>query len=354
MKINKIKFINAFFISLLLFLFVSFKSDQKNPIKNSVVTNQDTLNEALYVHTDRANFFPGDTLWFKAYNLNYKTLQTSYESILLNIVLFTKKGEKIMEQKYKLRSGKANGYIPLPDSLKSGEYMFVAYTKLSNRGTFNGAFSKKIIITKTNGPDDQVLVSIPNLVYKKGDMIKGTIEVRNKLGARYADLKLVLQLSQAKDTISKMEINTGSSGIKNFELSIPKEIRKEALFLNASIISSILGSKTSISIPIKQLPPSIQFFPESGVAIENEKNIIAFKAMDINGLPFDFMADIVDKNDSLIKKISSRYMGMGKFKLNYLAKDSLYCKIIRPVGYDTKYILPIPVKNSCSFNIDNC
>lgn len=353
MKINQIKNGSVFFLILLSFLFVSYKNIGNIPLKTNFTTRQNIASEALYVHTDRSSYLPGDTLWFKAYNLEMETLKASYKAIFLNIVLFTQKGQKILAQKHKLNGGKASGYIALSDTLISGDYLLVAYSNITDGKSFEGVFSKKINIVETDEQDVLIRISLPDTMYNTGDKIVGKLEIRNNQGARYANLKVLLQLSQSDKIQSETEINTGNTGIENFVLEIPENLLKEALFLNATIIKSVLNTQISVLIPLKQLPPSIQFFPESGVAIENIENIIAFKAVDVNGNPFDFMADIVDKNDSLIKKTSSIYMGMGKFNLKYAAEDSLYCKIVKPTGYDTKYYLPIPEKNTCSFNIDN-
>ena len=353
MKITKIKLGNTLFLILLSLLLVSYNKFGNNTLDNIFSLRPNISNEIIYIHTDRSNYYPGDTLWFKAYNLESKTLKTSYKSNILNIVLYSLAGEKISAQKHKLLGGKASGYVALSDTLISGEYILVAYSNLTDGKSFDEIFSKKINLVKANEQDAFIRISFPNKVYSTGDNIEGNIEIRNKQGSRYANTKVLLQLSQSDQIKHEIEINTGNKGIENFAFIIPENLSKKALFLNARIINSVLNENISISIPLKQTPPSIQFFPESGVAIENAENIIAFKAIDVNGNPFDFMAVIVDKEDRVIKNISSRYMGMGKFNLKYAAKDSLYCKIAKPEGYQTKYHLPIPEKNTCSFSINN-
>ncbi len=206
---------------------------------------------------------------------------------------------------------------------------------------------------KTYQQDALIKVSLSDKVYNVDDTIAGNIEVRSIQGARFANLNLLLQLSQNNKVIDQTQINTGDEGQEGFTFLIPNNLPNKPLFLKATIVNSGLNSQISISIPSKQAAPSIQFFPESGVAIENTNNLIAFKAVDVNGNPFDFIADILNKNNLSLKKISSSYMGMGKFNLKYTTKDSLYCKIIKPAGYDHKYYLPIPKKNTYSFNIDN-
>lgn len=354
MKINKIKTGGPYLLILLLSITVSlsFKHSQKIQYENNDVPKDKILHEALYVHTDRTSYLLSDTLWFKAYIVDAETLKTSYHANYLNIVLYTKDGQKIISQKNKLTSGTTNGYLTFPDTLAAGNYIFTAYSN-TNGKSLNGVFSKTIRLLKSYGQGAQIRISIPDTVYDIGNRIKGNLEARNNIGARYANTEILLQLYQSDKIQNEIIVNTGNEGVGKFVIEVPKSLSEKPIFIKATIINATLNAEIYRSIPFKPSPPTIQFFPESGVAIENLENIIAFKAIDANGVPFDFMANVMDKNNRLIKKISSKYMGMGKFNLKYASSDSLYCKITKPGGYGLKYFLPLTKKNACSFNIDN-
>ncbi|OQY01609.1 MAG: hypothetical protein B6I20_07670, partial [Bacteroidetes bacterium 4572_117] len=353
MKISYNKTFFFLFLCLLSFLTVSFNNVENEHLIKKKNTKSRPANEILYVHTDRSAYVAGDTIWFKAYMFNSETLKTSYESNLLNVQLYTKTGKKILNQKHKLSGGITSGYMTLPDSLTTGNYLFVTYPNLIDSTSFDNVFSKTINLYALDEQNAKIKLFIPDTIYDKGNVIEGTIELVNNSNQKYADTQILLQLQNSDSTIAKSEINTGKKGIQNFSIEIPKIAHKKALFLKASTVNSVLKAQVKFAILHKLSPPDIQFLPESGVAIENIELVIAFKAVDINGDPFEFIGNIIDKNNKLIKTFSSKYAGMGKFNIEYSADDSLYCKIIKPIGYQKKYFLPHPEINAHTINVKN-
>ncbi len=320
-------------------------------LSNSLNARYIQFPEIIYIHTDRDNYYSGDTLWFKAYILNALSLEASSKSKILYTYIYNENGEEFFSNKHIIRNGKSEGYFCLPDSLPSGNYIFIAYTNYLQNTLSDNIFSKQITFKNKKSINANIIISFSDKVYDLSDTISGTIEVKNEQTARYSGVDLSLELFQSGKSFNKLELNTGKHGIVNFRIIIPDNLTDSAIYLKSKIIKSVIKSNVSILVPFKQTPPSLQFFPESGKYLANKENVIAFKAMNVDGSPVDIVAQVIDKEGTIKKTIASTYMGMGKFNLKYATDDSLFCKIIKPISYSKKYYLPIAETNACSFNV---
>lgn len=83
--------------------------------------------EKLYVHTDRANYLQGDTVWFRAYLMNTNRERDDYSHFIYAELL--KDSLVISRQTITDNQGLFSGYIPLADTLRSGSYNLRFYTR---------------------------------------------------------------------------------------------------------------------------------------------------------------------------------------------------------------------------------
>ncbi|MBX2895860.1 MAG: carboxypeptidase-like regulatory domain-containing protein [Cyclobacteriaceae bacterium] len=92
------------------------------------VTNPPSLTEKVYIHTDKPYYYPGETIWMKAY-LNYSQpgLRDSLSKVLYIELIHASK--EINQQKIvKIDDGWAAADFVLPATLPAGNYMIRAYT----------------------------------------------------------------------------------------------------------------------------------------------------------------------------------------------------------------------------------
>jgi len=81
----------------------------------------------IFVHTDRAAYFPSDTIWFKAYVMNKGLLDR--ESV--NLYLHVGNSEGVIKQQsvLLLKNGMASGFLVVPRASISSNLFINAYTK---------------------------------------------------------------------------------------------------------------------------------------------------------------------------------------------------------------------------------
>jgi hypothetical protein len=126
------------------------------------------MQEKVHLHTDRAFYYKGDQVLFKAY-FNYKNPDLKRElSRILYVDLISANRDLIIQKKYKIENGQVVGELYLPDTLNQNEYYLRAYTNWN----------------RNYGPDTYFVQSLPVLgnldrisTVEEGDFLNTPIKV---------------------------------------------------------------------------------------------------------------------------------------------------------------------------------
>ncbi len=100
-----------------------------------------------YLHTDREVYFPGDSIWLKAYYLDGQTQKPVPGDYSLFIDLSDANNRIIQEQVCLLENGLSSGRIEIPDSIKPGIFMLRAYTDLQKHFGEDAFFYRILNVT---------------------------------------------------------------------------------------------------------------------------------------------------------------------------------------------------------------
>lgn len=124
---------NLLFISGLLFAFSLSSQTIDDIYKESTLRlmeqKQTYPQEKLHLHTDRACYFPGDTIWYKAYLVDASSHIPSVESRYVYVELINKQDSILSTIMIRPDEEKGyQGYLPLPEDIRGGEYNLRAYT----------------------------------------------------------------------------------------------------------------------------------------------------------------------------------------------------------------------------------
>src|ERR1700756_575388 len=84
--------------------------------------------EKVHLHIDRQLYFPGDTIWFKAYTVLGSDHKLSALSNILYAELISPKDSLVKRLTLGLKAGTAPGDFELPYNITPGTYRIRAYT----------------------------------------------------------------------------------------------------------------------------------------------------------------------------------------------------------------------------------
>lgn len=121
----------ALFFFSLLFLSLSVAGQPEkieNISKKFSSYNEQTLQEKIFIHTDRSSYVAGEIIWFKVYCTDVKTNQLSSMSKVAYVEVLDKDQQSVLQGKIALKDGTGSGSFAIPISIRSGNFLLRSYT----------------------------------------------------------------------------------------------------------------------------------------------------------------------------------------------------------------------------------
>jgi hypothetical protein len=149
--------------------------------------SQRAIQEKLYLHLDRSFYLVGETMWFKAYNLNGGTHRFIDLSKIAYLEVLDKDLNAIVQTKFSLLDGKGNGSLLLPASVASGNYKVRCYTNWMKNFSADFFFETSISVVNPfvkfdPNPDEKREVIYDIQFFPEGGHLVRNIE--SKIGFR--------------------------------------------------------------------------------------------------------------------------------------------------------------------------
>ncbi len=107
--------------------------------------------EEIYIHTDREEYISGESLWFKIYLVDRKTLSPSSHSRIAYFEILNEANKPVIQKRVLLSRGFGPGQIYLPDTLSTGVYTLRGYTNWMKNFLPDNCFRKEIRIYNSLG-----------------------------------------------------------------------------------------------------------------------------------------------------------------------------------------------------------
>lgn len=104
------------------------------------------VQEKMYVHIDRPFYLVGETIWFKAYNLNAATHRFLDLSKVGYLEVLDAENNAVMQTKFAMLDGRGNGSATVPSTLVSGKYKLRVYTSWMKNFSADSYFETSVAI----------------------------------------------------------------------------------------------------------------------------------------------------------------------------------------------------------------
>ncbi len=143
-------------VVVLILLNLSLASGQKNEwdslTRKFVEYRINTLQEKIFIHTDRAFYIAGETIWCTIYYVDGHLHHPLNLSKVAYLEIVDKDNIVRIQTKIELNNGIGNGYLEIPSSLVSGTYLVRAYTHWMMNFSPDFYFHQPITIVNTFRP----------------------------------------------------------------------------------------------------------------------------------------------------------------------------------------------------------
>ena len=83
--------------------------------------------EKVYIHHDRTDYYAGETVWMKIYQTS--SANASAASQIVYADLIDPQQNTVLQTQWKLKDGRAEACLELPEDLPAGHYQLRAYTR---------------------------------------------------------------------------------------------------------------------------------------------------------------------------------------------------------------------------------
>jgi len=159
----QIKKISVLLISLC-FLRIQINAQTNiDEVKNQFTEYQKkTLQEKLFVHTDKNFYIAGDILWFKIYNVDASFHLPLDMSKVAYVEVIDRNNKPVMQAKISMKNGYGNGSFYLPVNINSGNYKLRAYTNWMKNYSPDYFFEKTVTLINTRKQTDSIIQNKPN------------------------------------------------------------------------------------------------------------------------------------------------------------------------------------------------
>ncbi len=147
------------------------------------------LQEKLYVHTDKDSYVSREILWFRIYFLDGIYNKPGSFSKIAYIEILDKNNLAVVQQKVSLKAGESFGSLVIPTNLPSGMYKFRAYSNWMKNFGAESFFEKPIRILNPNLlENDSVTAKLKGydiqFFPEGGNLVQNLV---NKVGFRMTD-----------------------------------------------------------------------------------------------------------------------------------------------------------------------
>ena len=285
-----------------------------NDLKDNLSAYHDKFTrEKVYLHLDRQYFQPGDDLWFKAYVINASNHRLSQLSKTLHVLVADEQGNEILTAQFLTKSGRAQGDLKIPESIRSGAYKLVAYSSWMKNFEPEAVFQQEIKIIDRIVPNVFVEAVFDQDYYQDGEALKFDLTLTDLENQPIDGIKFEYSITNGYERLAEGKLRTDVQGKSSISFSIPNNNFYEDYMIR------VFGDHNQQPFEFQWLVPTqdqfvdIQFLPEGGELLANAQQQVAFKALNAGGQPVGIQGMLVNESGDSILSFSSFYKGMGSF-----------------------------------------
>lgn len=274
--------------------------------------------EKLYLHSDKATYTSGDTVWFKAYLLDAAFMTASMQSGVVHIELVNDTGKVVLQRILEVKQGLGSGNITLtPSGIPEGSYILKAYTTLMRNFGQDAAYSKALYVSGRSGSD--LIVNTRTRYEPAGfnDSLRVGLQFKRPDQSVVRERNMQIRITDGKKVYFRESIITNRDGVIDMNFKLPEGSDVSQLVVLASE-ETAGGKLPEIRIPlvlnrIDQV--DLQFTPEGGHLVAGLPVRIGFKALSESGSGIDVSGAVYNRKDEKVADFKSSHRGIGSFEL---------------------------------------
>jgi hypothetical protein len=146
---------------------------------------------------------------------------------------------------------------------------------------------------------------------------------------------------------------TDISGRISFDIPLDTTRSNRSKMIEVTMTQPGIRFSRKITLPDDTGTFDIQFFPESGVLLDNQLQTIGFKAIGSNGLAVEVEGQVFNNQGDELSSFHSIHKGMGKLILRTFPGEEYYAMVKTTDGIEKKIQLPATSSNGVVLHISS-
>ncbi len=326
----------------------SFISDLKRQLLAFLSTNNE---EKIYLQTDKTLYKPGEYIWVNAFLTDASTGKASSISNIAYVELYDPKGNLVKQAKLHIQNGTAGAEFLIEDSRPGGLYLLKAYTSWMKNFGEDRFFTKELQVQKVITPRLLLKPDFEKKAYGPGDEVTATLVVTDLKNQKANKASVIAKVNIAGNLYKELKVETNQDGKTEIKFQLPEQLDSPDGLLQMIVSYQGIEESVSRSIPIVLNKINLKFYPEGGTWIGGIQSRMAFEAINEFGKGADVSGEILDENGHQITSFDSFHFGMGIFEFKPEAGKRYMARILKPVGTDSLFALPLAVNGNFSLNL---
>ncbi len=296
---------------------------------------------SFHIQVDRPLYRPGETIWFRAWDLERKSLSTTGQGQGLEVQLINPKGATVVSKKVAHDEGLNTNDIIVPDGVPGGEYLL----RILRGGQLDA--ERPVIVSAYEAPRLKKKLEFMRKAYGPGDTVVASVNVKRPTGEVLASQTLVGAIQLDGVALPRVEVTTDARGDAAVRFELPERITRGDGLLTVLVEDGGITESVSKRIPIVLQSLDVSLYPEGGDLVTGLPSRVYFEARDPIGKPADIEGRLVDDRGREIATFASHRDGLGRFGFVPEEGRSYHVEVTAPANIEQRYTLPAAKARGC-------
>jgi len=295
--------------------------------------------EKIHLHLDKPVYLAGETLWFRAHVAD-AVLHTPRSGQYVYAELVDPLDSVVSRVKIRHDSGAFCGHINLNQNLTEGDYTISAWTENMLNPGADYHFRKQI---RVEGPLSASVNTVVEFTYEKNERYTAEVsfvDIKSHKKISPANLRMRVNRQTADD------VKTDPDTVSRYSFRLPDDADLRILYIETS------RSREFVAVPSPREDYDVSFLPEGGNLPSGTECRVAFKAVNIHGLPEEVTVAVTDSAGTELTRAETIHDGMGLFYLTAESGKEYYAVCKNSTGLEKRYKIPGPVNGICTLSTE--
>ncbi|HEY8025095.1 MAG TPA: MG2 domain-containing protein [Burkholderiaceae bacterium] len=297
--------------------------------------------DRFYLQTDKPLYRPGESVWFKTWELAAGSLTDKTRAQEMNVELISPKGAVVMKRRVHVAGGSSSGDFDLPEGAQGGEYVLRATAWNGQR------FERNIIVSVYEAPRIKKTLEFVRKSYGAGDLVTATVEIKRPTGEILGDKEIEAVARVDGIELPRVHVTTAADGSAIVKFNLPKTLGAGDGLLTILVPDGGVTESISKTIPILQHKLALTFYPEGGSMVSGLAARVYFEAKTPLGKPADVEGRVVDDLGNAVTSFASLKNGLGRTAFTPIAGRSYSAEVTKPAGIKERFALPFADNAGC-------